>query len=117
MFYDIFLKLCDIKHVSRTKACIDCDVSRTAWRKWINGGIPNGTTLSAFAEYFGVTTDYLLGTEKEKTPTTEGERPVTFDDFTYAMYEEGKELTAENKKKLLEMAQFFRQQQEKDKQK
>ena len=37
-----------------------------------------------------------------------------FDDFTYAMYDEGKKLSEENKAKLLEMAKFFVQQQEKE---
>lgn len=77
--------------------------------------MPSDVTLAKLAQYLGVTTDYLLtGEQKEKAPTPEGER-VTFDDFTYAMHEEGKVLTDENKKKLLEMAQFFRQQQEKEK--
>lgn len=66
MFYDNFLKLCEKKGVSRTKACVDCDVSRTAWRKWEGGAVPNGATLNAFADYFGVTTGYLLGLEQEK---------------------------------------------------
>ena len=42
-------------------------------------------------------------------------KELAFDDFTYAMYEEGKQLTEENKQKLLEMAKFFKQQQEKEK--
>lgn len=41
---------------------------------------------------------------------------LTVDDgFTYAMYEESKELTEESKQKLIEMAKFFKQQQEKEK--
>ncbi|WP_099204618.1 helix-turn-helix domain-containing protein [Scatolibacter rhodanostii] len=42
------------------------------------------------------------------------EPEITFDDFTYAFLDESKELTEENKQKLLEMAKFFKQQQEKD---
>lgn len=75
---------------------------------------PDYETLLKLGEFFGVSVDYIL-TGKEKAPAPEDEREITFDDFTYAMYEEGKELTDENKKKLLEMAQFFRQQQEKEK--
>lgn len=77
---------------------------------------PDYDTLSKFADFYGVSVDYLLGRDvQENPPGTKAGREVTFDDFTYAMYEEGKELTEENKKKLLEMAQFFRQQQERDK--
>ena len=38
---------------------------------------------------------------------------MTFDDFTYALHNETKELTEENRQKLLELARFFRQEQEK----
>lgn len=61
MFYDIFCSLCEKKGVSRTKACLDCGLSRTAWRKWIDGGTPNGPGVTNIAKYFGVTVDYLLG--------------------------------------------------------
>ena len=115
MFYDEFLKLCESKGVSRTRACIDCGVSRTAWHKWEDGATPNGITLNKFAAYFGVSVGHLLGTETKKAPTPEGARPITFDDFTYAMYEESRELTEENKARLLDMAKFFRQQQDKNK--
>lgn len=70
-------------------------------------------TLSKISVYFGVSVDYLLGNEsKEKAPA---EADVTFDDFTYALHGETKELTEENKQKLLEMARFFKMQQDKEK--
>lgn len=56
--------------------------------------------------------------KKEKPALTEkDERDITFDDFTYALHDETKELTKENKAKLLEMAKFFKEQQEKEKDK
>ena len=42
--------------------------------------------------------------ETEKAPTPEGERPITFDDFTYAMQNETKDLTEMDKQILLSMA-------------
>lgn len=66
MFYDEFLRRCDAKGVSRTKACVDCGVSRTAWRKWEEGATPNGATLNKFADYFGVSVDNLLGSEQKE---------------------------------------------------
>lgn len=118
MFFDVFKSLCDEKGISCKRATIEMGLSNSISTKWKRtGATPNGETLNIIADFFGVTTDYLLGQETEKTPTPQGERPISFDDFTYAMYEESKDLTEENKQKLLEMAQFFRQQQEKDKQK
>ena len=49
--------------------------------------------------------DSLLGVEPQDE--------LGFDDFTYALFHETKELTPENKEKLLEMARFFRGQQSK----
>lgn len=70
MFYGNFVKLCKEKDVSRTKACTDCGLSRTAWHKWENGGVPNGSTLNKFAEYFGKNIDILLGVEENENPAT-----------------------------------------------
>ena len=71
MFYDKFVELCEATDITRTKACTDCGLSRTAWRKWMEGGTPNGVAVSKFAEYFGVTTNYLLGAETKKEPSTD----------------------------------------------
>lgn len=76
MFYDEFVKLCDKKNVSRTKACMDCGVSRTAWHKWESGATPNGTTINKFAAYFGVSVAQLLGEENEK-PLINGDEELT----------------------------------------
>ena len=44
----------------------------------------------------------------ENAPTPEGERKIGFDDFTYAFYEESKDLPDEKKKMLLDMARFMK---------
>ena len=41
---------------------------------------------------------------KRKTPTPDGEREITFDDFTFAMQNESKDLTEADKQILLSMA-------------
>lgn len=58
---------------------------------------PDTTSMEAIAALFGVDMNYLYG-----MPT------VTFDDFTYALHNESKDLTEENKQKLLEMARLFK---------
>ena len=63
------------------------------------------TTLMKIAEYFNVSVDYLLtGEETKKAPTQEDEREITFDDFTFAMQNESKDLTEADKQILLSMA-------------
>lgn len=108
MFFDYFSELCMKKGVSCYKACTDIGLNRSAVAKWKNGATPNGSTISAIADYFGVTTDYLL-TGEEKAPTSEGERDLGYDDFTYAMQNETKELTDSDKELLLSMARQLNQ--------
>ena len=96
MFYDIYKALCEQRGVSLSRAAAE------------TGAAPGGDTLTKVAAYFGVSVDKLLGVE---TPPAAS---LGLDDFTYALYSETQTLTEENKQKLLEMARFFRQQQEKE---
>lgn len=110
MFFDVFKALCDKKGVSPKRATEEIGLSNSITTKWKKtGATPKGETLSKIADYFGVTTDYLLtGEETKKAPTQEGERKIGFDDFTYAFYEESKDLPDEKKKMLLDMARFMK---------
>ena len=75
MFVDTFYELCEKHKVSPNKACIDMGISRTSTAKWKSGSVPNGQTISKIADYFGVTTDFLLGAETKKEPlTVDGEK-------------------------------------------
>lgn len=80
------------------------------FRSWINGigDFFNGAAgLIKLSELFNVSIDYLLGrTNEKKTPS--GRTDITFDDFTYAMYNESKELTNEDKAALLNMARLLK---------
>ena len=73
-------------------------------------------TDQRIADYFEVSVAELLGNENvKKAPSAEDGDKVTFDDFTYAMYKEAHELTAEEKDKLLELARFFNENRKKGK--
>ncbi len=118
MFYDRFFDLCNQKGIKPSKAAEECQINKSNVSNWKNHGyVPRGDALNRIAAYFGVSTDYLLGNEQQKeNPSGKtGGQEVTFDDFTYAMHDEAKELTDENKQKLLEMARFFKEQQNKKK--
>lgn len=70
MFYDRLQELCKERGVALTHVVVDTlKMSRGNLSRWKNGAVPKGDTLSTLAEYFGVSTDYLLGTEslKEKS--------------------------------------------------
>lgn len=109
MFYDIYKALCEQRGVSLSRAAAEIGLSNATVTKWKKtGAAPGGDTLTKVAAYFGVSVDRLLGVEPP--PAAE----MGMDDFTFALYEETRELTEENKQKLLEMARFIRMQQEKD---
>lgn len=80
MFYDVFLRLCASKNVSPSKAAEAVGLNRAAVAKWKNGATPSAVTAIKLADYFGVTTDYLLGkpVQKETPPalTKKDERDI-----------------------------------------
>ena len=71
MFYERLKGLCDEKGTTLTNVIKELGMSSGNLSKWRNGKTPKSDTVSALAEYFGVTSDYLLGidTLKEKAMT------------------------------------------------
>jgi transcriptional regulator with XRE-family HTH domain len=119
MFYDVFSGLCEQRGIKPSKAAKECGINKSNVSNWKNNGyVPRGEALNKIANFFNVSVDYLLGNEqKEKASSLNEKKPedITFDDFSYALLDESKELTEENKNKLLEMARFFKMQQDKEK--
>jgi len=104
--YNRIMSLCEEKGVSGYRMCKDIKIQPSVLTDLKMG---RQTGLSAknadkIAAYLGVSVGYLLGTETKKAPTPEGERPITFDDFTFAMQNEAKDLTEMDKQILLSMA-------------
>lgn len=94
MFYDRFKQLCERKGVSCNKAALEIGLSNATPTKWKKtGATPVGDTLDKIAAYFGVSTDYLLGKEKEKAPTMNGKRTVSDDDIKFALFGGSGEIT------------------------
>lgn len=67
-FYDRFSTLLQKKKVTWTKVANDLQLGINSKRYWeTKGTTPDGETLVKLAEYFGVSTDYLLGIEDTTT--------------------------------------------------
>lgn len=65
MFYDRFRELCQQKGVSCNRAALEMGLSNATPTKWKKtGATPNVETLQRIADYFGVSTSSLLGSEK-----------------------------------------------------
>lgn len=113
--YNRIEKLLSEKGITGYKLSKDTGISTgliSQWKKRMQS--PSREKLQIVADYFNVSVDYLLGNAETKKETPD-ESDVTFDDFTYALYNESKELSEEKKQQLLEMAKFFKQQQDKEK--
>lgn len=116
--YNILLNLMEERHITPYRLSKETGITQATLSRWKNGKTePSIETLRVLAGYFNVTVDFLTGNEQKNKPALidKDELDITFDDFTYAFLDESKELTEENKAKLLEMAKFFKQQQDKEK--
>ena len=108
MFFNRFQALCADRGISVYKACTDIGLNRSAVAKWKQGGKPNGTTAARLAEYFGVTTDYLLGLEEEKAPA-ETLRSVSDEDIKFALFGGDGEITDAMYDEVKQFAAFIKQ--------
>lgn len=111
MFFNRFKALCDERNISVYRACTDIGLNRSAVAKWKAGGRPNGTTAAKLAEYFGVTTDYLLEQADVPQPI-EPKRPVSDEDIKFALFGGGGEITDAMFDEVKRFAAFIRQREE-----
>ena len=72
MFSDNYINLCAQRGKHVTTVAEELGYSRTAGKKWAEGSVPRRTTLIKIANYFGVTTETLMG--NKKAPAQAGER-------------------------------------------
>ncbi len=108
MFFNRFKALCDQKNVSVYRACTDIGLNRAAVAKWKNGGKPNGTTAAKLAEYFDVTTDYLLGRSEERAPA-EKPRAVSDEEIKFALFGGDGEITDAMYEEVRRFAAFVKE--------
>ena len=108
MFFNRFKALCDERNISVYRACTEIGLNRSAVAKWKSGGRPNGTTASKLADYFGVTTDYLLEQTDERAPA-ENVRPVSDEDIKFALFGGDGEITDAMYDEVKRFAAFIRQ--------
>ena len=68
--YDIIEKLCAEHGVNITKMCREINIPRSVFSELKAGRTKtlSGKYITSVAEYFGVTTDYLLGNEEKPAP-------------------------------------------------
>lgn len=108
VFFDRFQSLCKDRGISVYRACTDIGLNRSAVAKWKSGGKPNGTTAAKMAEYFGVTTDYLL-CETEIPPAEARRREVSDEEIKFALFGGDGEITDAMYDEVKRFAAFIKQ--------
>ena len=61
MFWNVFYNLCIQRETSPNAVCKEIGLSNSTATYWKNGTIPKGDVLVQIANFFDVSTDYLLG--------------------------------------------------------
>ena len=68
MFYDRFESLCKSKGLTPTAVARKNGITQQAVSLWKQrGSTPNAHTIKVLAEYFGVSTDFILGKDTDTT--------------------------------------------------
>ena len=66
MFKEKFIKLCNEKNESPSYVCSKVGITPATFSCWTESSKPRKATLMRIADYFGVTTDYLLSEDEKK---------------------------------------------------
>ena len=116
VFYDVYADLCRQSKKKPSAVAEELGINKSNVSNWKNNGYtPRGDALQRIADYFGVTTDYLLGSEdKEKTPA-KGERNVTDDDIKFALFGGDGEITDSMYEEVRSFAAFVKRREEQKK--
>lgn len=70
-FYNIYKSLCVEIGKSATGVALELGVHKSTVTNWKNGGTPRQEILNKLANYFCVSTDYLLGNTNIKNPPSQ----------------------------------------------
>lgn len=87
--YNRIVALCNERGIKPGRVCADTGLSRGMMSDLKMGRTKelSAKNTKIIADYFGVTTDYLLtGEETKKAPTQEGERIISDDDIKFALW-------------------------------
>ncbi len=76
MFWDNLYNLCKNKQISPNSLAKELNFSNAIMTGWKKGSLPNSERLIAIADYFGVSTDYLLGRSVADPKLPEDEREL-----------------------------------------
>lgn len=108
----------EIRNMKAIELCRKTGIPKSAMSQYINNKFePRQDRVYLIAKALNVSEAWLMGynvdiapinNEKEIIEDNDKLKDITLDDFTYAIYNEMKELSEEDKKALLDMAKIFK---------
>lgn len=114
-FFERFSALCQANSVSPNSVAREIGASSGSVTAWKQGTEPRNATLRKIADYFNVSTDYLLG--KEKAPVSADKRSVSDDEIKFALFGGDGEITDEMYNEVRSFAAFIKRREEEKKRK
>lgn len=108
-FYKRLRDLCEERSMTINEVVKILDLSSGSPTAWKNGTVPRSSTLAKLADYFGVTTDYLVGKENKKAPANNGKRSVSDDEIKFALFGGDGEITDAMYDEVKRFAAFVKQ--------
>ena len=110
-FFARFSALCKESGTTPNAVAKQIGVSSGSVTAWKNGTAPRNATLAMIADYFGVTTDYLLG-KNNKVPADSGKRSVSDEEIKFALFGGDGEITDEMFEEVRSFAAFIKRREE-----
>lgn len=99
-FWESFYFLCEKHNTKPNAVAKELGFSTAICTKWKNGSDPSGKSIAKIAEYFNVSTDYLLGQKSEIDKQLDG--------VDFALLSETENLTMEQKEDVLKYIRFIK---------
>lgn len=109
MFFERFSALCKEHNETPNSVAKIIGASSGSVTAWKKGTDPRNATLAKIADYFGVSTDYLLGKENEKAPTSAGERSVSDAELKFALWGDCEDVDDDDLADVRRYAAFVRE--------
>ena len=99
MFYDNFVKACNLHNKAPSAVAIDIGISKATVTGWKNGSMPSDATLRKLSDYFGVSPEELTGSTgpaQKKAPADVSNSDTQSEgQLMAAFFEGGKDLSEE----------------------
>lgn len=111
MFYDNFVKACNLHNKAPSAVAIDIGISKATVTGWKNGSMPSDATLRKLADYFGVSPEELTGSTgpaQKKAPAGVSNSDTQSEgQLMAAFFEGGKDLSEEEMAALWQDAKDY----------